>query len=372
MAIKDNRAWTVIVMRPGQETRSYAVGKLRRFSVASAVAMSPIAMLVLGYHWGTEDKFQAAEAALISMLGSDSGGRATASERPSPRAPVKASGVQTVAVAAKVGPAQDVAPQELGDVGLEGDGTAPDMAVAGMTDDGKEDLELTLQLDNGLGQVVEIRPFNSDGKPLRGAFSQVRDAMACGDGRAAMPNARLVRLLVDAHKRFGTPVRILGGHCGAHDDQLEATVHHTQGRAADIRLKGVSTARLSGWLREREQVPGGLGRYARKGFVHVDLRPGEPVAWEAQTPKGQRAKARPGRAKKRPAPKPTADGADGRAEASEQTAPPEPAVDDADGPKAENRSAGASGAKPGSPTARAKTLTPTARTEAAPSAAPAK
>lgn len=46
---------------------------------------------------------------------------------------------------------------------------------------------------------------------------------------------------------------------------------HTQGRAADIRLEGVEPAKVAAWA-EWLQI-GGVGRYPRSGFTHVDSGP---------------------------------------------------------------------------------------------------
>jgi hypothetical protein len=87
-------------------------------------------------------------------------------------------------------------------------------------------------------------------------------------------------VLVAAHLKFGTPLLLLGGRCPAHDDHADTVDYHRTGRAADVRVRGVSSEKLMAWLVQRGV--GGAGRYKQAGFVHIDVRPGSPEHWEAQ------------------------------------------------------------------------------------------
>jgi rare lipoprotein A len=56
---------------------------------------------------------------------------------------------------------------------------------------------------------------------------------------------------------------------------------HIRCRAADIRIAGVSTARLHAWALHQPEL-GGVGRYA-SNFIHIDIRPrlrGRVVTWD--------------------------------------------------------------------------------------------
>jgi uncharacterized protein YcbK (DUF882 family) len=56
---------------------------------------------------------------------------------------------------------------------------------------------------------------------------------------------------------------------------------HTEGLAADVAFRGIGLKKL--WTRLRELKLGGVGYYARDGFLHIDS--GRPRFWEPQTSK---------------------------------------------------------------------------------------
>lgn len=286
MSTDPKRDWTVIVMRPGTSSRHYVVGPLRRGFAVSMCVLVPLGTLVLGYRLGTQGGLPMlasqppAGAAATDHIAASQDGLASEAEPGFPAAEPRAAG----------DPAEDpelgLGGEALGEARGEGEAEDGDSAsgedaldLASPQEAESLGPELALQMDLGGGQVMKLHPFTESGKALRDAFTQLRNAMACEDGRVVTPSARLAKLLVETHQNFNRPLLILGGHCGGHDDQLEATVQHTAGRAADIRIRGVSTGRLTEWLEGRQDVTG-IGRYKRKGFVHVDVRPGERVAWD--------------------------------------------------------------------------------------------
>lgn len=73
----------------------------------------------------------------------------------------------------------------------------------------------------------------------------------------------------------GKPLRITSGYrCPAHNKAVggAAKSQHVLGTAADISARGIGVDKLAG---AAEQVGfGGIGRYERQGFVHVDVRAG--------------------------------------------------------------------------------------------------
>jgi hypothetical protein len=153
-------------------------------------------------------------------------------------------------------------------------------------------------------EVLEVRPFAADGAVRASDFDLIAGAMACPGGRAVRPDPALVRLLLETQRNFDKPLLLLGGRCPAHQDHPESEEHHHEGRAADIRVRGVSSEQLTTWLAKRGN--GGIGRYVRGGFVHVDIRPGAMTQWRgeeavpseeaAATPKASPASAGPARA----------------------------------------------------------------------------
>lgn len=114
---------------------------------------------------------------------------------------------------------------------------------------------------------------------LSAHFSRREFACNCGCG-ADTVDAELLTLLERAREHFGAPITITSGHrCreynrrvgGARDSQ------HLRGRAADIKVNGVSPAKVYAWFADWHR--GGLGKYHT--FTHVDTRHGA-VRWSGR------------------------------------------------------------------------------------------
>ncbi|MET0390079.1 MAG: DUF882 domain-containing protein [Polyangiales bacterium] len=160
---------------------------------------------------------------------------------------------------------------------------------------------LVLAPVNG-GERVMVTPDRDDG-----GFSEaelLRAARALTPGRPTPhPIApHLLDLVYRAMRHFDAPlVHVISGYRAD-----RAGSRHTQGRAIDMVLPGVSNEQLARYLRDLGFV--GVGTYPKSGFVHLDVRdasffwvdnslPGErckvvPVLSETAAKADERARAR--------------------------------------------------------------------------------
>ena len=100
---------------------------------------------------------------------------------------------------------------------------------------------------------------------------------ACKDGSdPVFVDSDLVALLQNIRDHFGKPLNINSAYrTAAHNRAVGGADYsqHLYGRAADIRISGVSTEQLAACAETLLPGTGGIGRYPEKGFVHVDVRP---------------------------------------------------------------------------------------------------
>lgn len=133
------------------------------------------------------------------------------------------------------------------------------------------DLQVRFRLDDGRYDSRELGRLRH--------FFRSRD-----DGREGPLSLRLVELLDFIEDRF-TPSRMVvysAYRSPELNDSLAGTARaslHTQGLAVDVGLEGVSL--VPAWKQLRALEAGGMGYYAREGFLHVDT--GKPRFWEAAT-----------------------------------------------------------------------------------------
>ena len=99
---------------------------------------------------------------------------------------------------------------------------------------------------------------------------------ACRDGSdPVFVDSDLVALLQAVRDHFKKPVNISSAYrTAAHNRAVggAACSQHLYGRAADIRISGVSVEQLAACAEALLLDTGGIGRYPGKGFVHVDVR----------------------------------------------------------------------------------------------------
>jgi hypothetical protein len=125
---------------------------------------------------------------------------------------------------------------------------------------------------------------------VRPAGPHVR--LTCPDGTTFPEPLRAV--LRRAAGEFSTPVEVISGYRSlshnraVYGNRRRGKGHyvgdasqHIRCQAADIRIAGVSTARLHAWALHQPEL-GGVGRY-RADFIHVDIRQrlrGRIVTWD--------------------------------------------------------------------------------------------
>lgn len=104
-----------------------------------------------------------------------------------------------------------------------------------------------------------------------------------------IPRLRMKQELIDALNRIreelGQPVVVTSGfRCKRHNTAIGGAVNsrHMSGDAADIRPASGSADDLELLWKvcEREAAIVGLGDGRRKGFIHVDCRPGTRKVWQ--------------------------------------------------------------------------------------------
>lgn len=85
-------------------------------------------------------------------------------------------------------------------------------------------------------------------------------------------DAQLLGILEAVRVHFGQPVTVTSGNrCPAHNARVGGASRskHLTGRAADIQVRGYSSAEVAAWI-DAELNAGGLAAYPN--FTHVDTR----------------------------------------------------------------------------------------------------
>ena len=131
--------------------------------------------------------------------------------------------------------------------------------------------------------AIKQYSLKKDGaKQLSPAF-RVRE-FRCRDGTdTILIDEGLVVLLQCIREHFGKPVTITSGYrTAAHNAAVGGakSSQHLLGRAADIRVQGVSVEDMAAYAESLMPDWGGIGRYPVKagratGWVHVDTRAGK-------------------------------------------------------------------------------------------------
>lgn len=143
-----------------------------------------------------------------------------------------------------------------------------------------------------LGESLRIQPFDAAGGMLPEALDAVRHLMRCRiTGEEVSIDPRLVRLLTQVSELYNRPIQLVSGHRKPHVIGTKPTSQHALGRAADIRVPGVSIEQLRTLLIRLGAR--GVGLYPEKGFVHVDVRDKAKYFWTYSEEEGEEADARP-------------------------------------------------------------------------------
>ncbi len=103
----------------------------------------------------------------------------------------------------------------------------------------------------------------------------------CKDGSdPVFVDMDLVKLLQQIRDHFGKPLTITSAfRTAAHNKNVKGATYsqHCYGKAADIRVQGVSVEDVADYAETLLKGTGGIGRYPVKkgrpaGWVHVDVR----------------------------------------------------------------------------------------------------
>ena len=127
-----------------------------------------------------------------------------------------------------------------------------------------------------------IRQYSlmADGDRRLAPYFKVRE-LRCRDGSdTVMVDETLTVVLQCIREHFGKPVTITSGYrTAAHNEAVGGakSSQHLLGRAADIRVQGVSVEDVAAYAESLMPDWGGVGRYPVKagratGWVHVDTR----------------------------------------------------------------------------------------------------
>ena len=128
--------------------------------------------------------------------------------------------------------------------------------------------------------ALEAYSLAKDGGRRLSANFAVRE-FACKDGSDPMfIDTRLVQVLQRIRDHFGSPVVITSAYrTAAHNKAVGGAAYsqHCYGRAADIRVAGISVEQLAAYAEKLLPDTGGIGRYPVRsgrptGWVHVDVR----------------------------------------------------------------------------------------------------
>lgn len=129
--------------------------------------------------------------------------------------------------------------------------------------------------------ALEAYSLAKDGGRRLSANFTVRE-FACRDGSdPVFVDTRLVRVLQNIRDHFGKPVIITSAYRTAvHNKAVGGAAYsqHCYGRAADIRVAGVTVEQLAAYAEKLLPDTGGIGRYPAAahrpaGWVHIDTRP---------------------------------------------------------------------------------------------------
>jgi hypothetical protein len=145
---------------------------------------------------------------------------------------------------------------------------------------------LVLSQVNG-GLIVTLVPQSEDGGFTEEDQQRAAKAFAPRDMEGIHPIApRLLDLMYRAMRHFQVPmVHVVSGY-----RKDRAGSRHTQGRAVDMVLPGVSNDALAEYVRSFGYC--GVGIYTKSGFVHLDVRD-KSYFWVDHSLPGERSRSTP-------------------------------------------------------------------------------
>ncbi len=111
-------------------------------------------------------------------------------------------------------------------------------------------------------------------------FNRYEFSCSCGCDFDAV-DAELILVLERLRKHFNAKVTITGGNrCERRNAEVggSSTSLHQDGKAADVRVEGISADEVADYLERQYPDRYGIGRYL--GRTHVDARSGIPARWD--------------------------------------------------------------------------------------------
>jgi uncharacterized protein YcbK (DUF882 family) len=140
-------------------------------------------------------------------------------------------------------------------------------------------------------QEVRFALYDARGRPRRDEMRRVEKLLRCHHtGKRHRVHWRLLRLLYRVARHFPAQrVDVVAGYrdpAVARDKGVPRS-YHTRGRAADLRVPGVSNDDLRDYLRRFDNV--GVGYYPNSTFVHLDVRDDKSAYWVDESGPGEPA-----------------------------------------------------------------------------------
>jgi uncharacterized protein YcbK (DUF882 family) len=305
-----SRRTTIMILVPGRNAISFDAPRIPPSAVVAAL------LLPLCSGLAAERCFRslrsAGGSAAIASLSRVQLPRAPldAARVPAPRQPIQAPADPAPAIAEPEPTRELIAASVIGPIGLGPSGTfaatreVADKAVISAQQvlraltsgrrSGLSDVELEQVPISGnlrlqalhLDEEIDVRPFDPQGQPDAQAMSSINHLLRCRvTGDEVEIDSRLVAVLVQLHALFGKPIQLVSGHRVPRTLSTKPTSQHAIGRAADIRIPGVSISDL-----KRVAIKfgaRGVGMYPEKGFVHVDVRDKNRYYWRYTAADGE-------------------------------------------------------------------------------------
>ena len=103
---------------------------------------------------------------------------------------------------------------------------------------------------------------------------------SCPCCKRVMLHPKLLAKLMELRKILERPIYITSGYrCPEYNQKIGGVVnsYHCIGLAADIQVKDISLIDLLGYAEEIDFA--GIGFYAKKNFLHLDVRPTKRARW---------------------------------------------------------------------------------------------
>lgn len=111
-------------------------------------------------------------------------------------------------------------------------------------------------------------------------FKRTEFACACGCGFDTV-DVETIRVLEVVRQHFMLPITITSGcRCKDHNEKIGGAKnsYHTQGRAADFKIKGLDPITIYDFLNTVYSSELGLGLYS--SWIHIDTRSGAAARWQ--------------------------------------------------------------------------------------------